>query len=44
MGRRALLCLLIVLLALTGVASAATIYVPDDYATIQEAVNHAAPG
>ena len=44
MRRRALLCLLIVLLALTGVASAATIYVPDDYATIQEAVGNAAAG
>ena len=41
----ALLCLLLVsLFAFAGVASAATIYVPDDYATIQEAVGNAAPG
>ena len=35
---------LLSLLALAGVASAATIYVPTDYATIQEAIDAATPG
>ena len=41
----ALLCFLLVsFFAFAGVASAATIYVPDDYATIQEAVDNASAG
>ncbi|MDF2956337.1 MAG: PKD repeat domain protein [Candidatus Alkanophagales archaeon MCA70_species_2] len=46
MNGKALLCLLLVLsfFAFAGVASAATIYVPDDYATIQKAVDNAAAG
>jgi len=40
-----LLCFLLVsFFAFAGVASAATIYVPDDYATIQEAVSNASAG
>ena len=31
-------------IAFTGIASASTIYVPDDYSTIQAAVNAASPG
>jgi hypothetical protein len=35
---------LLVLCAFVGTISAATIYVPDDYSTIQQAVNAASPG
>ena len=38
------LVLLLAVLAFTGTASAATIFVPTDYATIQEAVDAASPG
>ncbi len=46
MESKALLCLLLVLsfLAFAGVASARTIYVPDDYARIQWAVGNASAG
>ncbi|RLG38803.1 MAG: hypothetical protein DRN91_01525, partial [Candidatus Alkanophagales archaeon] len=46
MESKALLCLLLVLsfLAFAGVASARTIYVPDDYAKIQWAVDNASAG